>query len=166
MSAGKLLKKEKGSFRYTQSGLDNIILEGVPNYICGNCKTREWEVPCSEELHLMIGFILILKPKHLTGKEACFLRKHLGYTAEDFGNVIGVKRVAVTKWETNAANLTGSNDKHIRRIYLSKKGPDIEKTPSVMRIVNTLIGFINLDNDSTEKEFKIKSEDWAACASG
>jgi transcriptional regulator with XRE-family HTH domain len=113
----------------------------------------------------MIGFMLVLKPKHLTGKEAKFLRKHLGYTAEDFSKVIGVGRVAVTKWETEATKLKGSNDKHIRRIYLAKKEGEIGKTPSIMKIVNTLIDFINLDNGSAATEFKIRSEDWSACTS-
>lgn len=164
LECGKTLKKGKGSFRYTQSGLDNITLEGVPNYSCASCNIQDWEVPQSEELHLMIGFMLTLKPKHLTGKEARFLRKHLGYTANDFADVIGVKRMAVTKWENETTKFTGSNDKHIRRIYLQKKTNDIMETPGILRILNSLIDHLNLDNNPADKDIKIRSEDWGACA--
>ncbi len=98
LECGKTQKKGKGNFRYTQSGLDNIILEGVPNYICLSCKSTEWEVPCSEGLHLMIAFALVFKPKALTGREARFLRKHLCYTGEELARIMGVKRMTVTRW--------------------------------------------------------------------
>jgi len=162
VECGKTLKKGKGNYKYLESGLDNILLMDIPNYTCTSCKEQEWEVPCSEELHLMIAFLLVLKPNHLIGKEARFLRKHLGYTAEDWANVLGVKRVAVTRWETGESKITGSNDKSMRRVYLDKKRVEIMKTPGIMRIVTSLIDFISLDNKPA-KEVKIRKEDWSEC---
>ncbi len=113
----------------------------------------------------MIAFALVFKSKALTGKEARFLRKHLCYTGEDLAGIMGVKRMAVTRWEGGKTKITGSNDKHIRRIYLEKKTDEIIKTPGIMRIVKTMVGFLSLDNSPPSKEIKIRREDWTACAS-
>jgi len=160
---GGKLKKGKGDYRYSQSGLDNIVLGEVPNYTCRSCGAQEWEIPRTDGLHFMIAFLLALKPVALEGKEARFLRKHLGYTAEELAKALGVKRGTVTRWENETTKITPSNDKHLRRFYLQRKNEEIISHPEIMRVIASIIDFISLDGTSND-EVKIRSEDWASCS--
>lgn len=160
---GKTMEMRRGTHHYVESGLKNIVLVGVPVYHCSSCKENEVEIPCTEELHLTIAFLLALKPVGLNGDEARYLRKHLGYTAEDLAEIMGVKRVTVSRWEnaTKSGSIREEHDKHLRRLYLDKKKTDLIKAPGINRILSTLVDFLPLNKKTPQ--FKIHAEDWMPC---
>jgi YgiT-type zinc finger domain-containing protein len=160
-NCGGVLVKHLSSHKYIESGLKNIVLANIPVYRCSSCAETELEIPCTEELHLLIAFILMLKPFGLTGDEGRYLRKHMGYTAEDLAGKIGVTRVTVARWESGKGNIKLDHDKQLRRLYLDKKGSELNKLPAVYKILNTLIDFLPAKNKKSE--FKIHTEDWITC---
>lgn len=147
-----------GTYRYDESGLSNILLLNVPIYKCSSCKETEVEIPHIEELHLLIAFILLLKPTGMTGKEARYLRKHLGYTADEFASILGVTRVTVARWEGKKTAIRQDHDKHLRRLYLDKKKEELSRFPEAGRILAPLVE--RLPFNKRNLELRIRSEDW------
>lgn len=162
VQCGGKLKKGPEKFRYRESGLENIILVNVPVYRCRSCKETQVEIPYTEKLHLLIALVLLFKPTLLIGPEARYLRKHLGYTMEDWADAMGVKRVTVARWEAKKGAIKQSQDKHLRLIYVDKKGDALKKLSQVDRIIKTVLGLLPIEK--TKQEFKIRTEDWAPYA--
>lgn len=147
----------EGMHRYEECGLSNVILMNVPMYKCTPCKETDVEIPCMDELHLLIGFLLCLKPVKLTSEEARYLRKHLAYTQEELANHLGVSRVTVNRWETGKP-LILSQDKALRRMYFQKKAEELRKLPEVCRILATLVDKLPLS--SQKPKLQLRKEDW------
>jgi len=118
---GGAMKKSIGDYRYIESGLDDIVLGNIIRHKCSKCGEEEVAIPSTDDLHKLIAFILILKPKPLIGKEVKYLRKMLGYTSEKFAEALGVKRVSISRWENSDSKMTPDRDKHIRLFFFSKK---------------------------------------------
>src|SRR5579863_1219365 len=157
IQCGREMEMVQGIYHYTESGLDNVKLMNVPIHRCPLGHESEVEIPRAEELHLLIAFLLIFKSVGLTGKEARYLRKHLGLTAEELAEKIGVTRVTVARWERKQDGIRTDHDKHLRRLYLEKKLQDPAKLPSVRGIIYLLVGSLPLDRK--KRELKIRTED-------
>ncbi|MDA8079555.1 MAG: type II toxin-antitoxin system MqsA family antitoxin [Nitrospiraceae bacterium] len=114
---GRVMKKSKGSYRYVESGLDNIILSNIPIYTCA-CGETMPEIPHVERLHRLIASGLIKKKTLLTGKEIRFLRKEMGLGAKELAAVLGANPVTVSKWETGMERIGTANDRLIRMMYM------------------------------------------------
>lgn len=157
-NCGGVLEKHLSVHKYLECGLKNIVLVNIPVHRCLSCSETEVEIPCTEELHLLIAFLLVLKPTGLNGDEGRYLRKHLGYTAEDLADKIGVTRVTVARWETGKTVIKPDHDKQLRRFYLDKKENEFNKLPAVNKILSTLVDFLPAKN--RKPEFRIHPEDW------
>ena len=159
VECGKEMEKREGTHRDEESGLKNIVLLNIPVYRCPSCKTTDIEIPRLEELHLLLAFLLVLKPARLSGQEVRYLRKNLGHTEADLASFLGVSRITVHRWETGKTPLRPDHDKHLRRFYLNKKGGEIKRLPDVSRIVSALVDYLPLG--SQRKEIRIHPRDWA-----
>lgn len=155
---GHEMEKRVGHYSYEESGLKNVVLMNIPLYRCPSCKETEVEIPHMEELHLLLGFLLVLKPIRLKGEEVRYLRKHLGYTAEDLASFLGLSRLTVTRWETGKLPIRQDHDKHLRRLYLEKKGEELRKFPQVNKVFSVLVD--RLPFPQNERELRIRREDW------
>ena len=71
---------------YGWSGLDNVVLLNVEIATCPNCNDEEVALPRVAELHRVLAECLVKKPSRLTAKEIRFLRKHMGWSGEDFAS--------------------------------------------------------------------------------
>lgn len=155
---GKVMEKKQGTYPYLESGLKNVLLMNIPMYQCPSCHSSEVEIPCMEELHLLLAFLIVLQPQPLKGEEVRYLRKHLGYSQEELANFLGVTRVSIARWESGRA-IRKDQDKHFRRWYLQKKGDELRKLPEVHRILSTLVDWMPLENKKRERRLRV--EDWA-----
>ena len=154
--------KTEGIYPYKESGLDNVVLVDVPIFKCPSCHEKEVEIPCLEELHQLIAFLIIFSPVPLKRKEARYLRKHLGYTADELARYLGLTRVTVTRWETGKINIGLSHDKALRRLYMSRKASGLMSFPEILRPLSMLIDRLPLPKPG--KQLRIRSEDWATCS--
>lgn len=159
---GGKLKKTVGDHKYVESGLDNIVLVNIPIYHCQSCKEKEVGIPKIKELHLMIAFLILFKSVRLNGAEARYLRKHLGYTAEDLADKFGVKRVTVARWESEEKSIGLVHDKQLRQFYFKKKAIDWGKMPQIQKIVAGIMDYLPLEK--TNPKFKLHAEDWTSFA--
>lgn len=115
------LIKEFGSYRYKESGLDNIFIENATFYKCNSCGTLIPSIFRLPRLNELIAEALLKKPALLNGKEIRFLRKNLFLSSQVFSNLLGIGKTTLSKWENNRQLQSEGNDRHIRSFYMIKK---------------------------------------------
>jgi putative zinc finger/helix-turn-helix YgiT family protein len=110
-----------GKHHYTESGLQNVWLDGVEIFECkcGECFAF---ISCAQELHKLIAQILLKQENQLSGREIRFLRKHMGMKSKDFANELGVRPVTISRWESGDYPPSKSFDRFIRLFYAANMG--------------------------------------------
>ena len=111
------MKKQKGEYRYTESGLDNVVLTGVTMYKCA-CGEAVPELKNVGRIHRAIADALTKKKSRLYGQEVRFLRKEIGMTAKDLAGLLSVNPVTVSRWESGKEKVGSVSDKLIRMLYV------------------------------------------------
>lgn len=85
--------------RYTECGLENVLLMKIEVRHCEACGESEYVTPDIEGLHTLIANIVASKAEQLLPTEVRFLRKYLGHSQKDFAAKIGVRPETVNRWE-------------------------------------------------------------------
>jgi putative zinc finger/helix-turn-helix YgiT family protein len=111
------MKKVNIDYPYKESGLDNIIINGMLAYRCPHCSELYPIIPNIKKLHELIAKALINKPSLLLGKELVFLRKELGIKAKEIAEIFGVTKVSVSRWENTKGPINAFADRLIRLFY-------------------------------------------------
>jgi YgiT-type zinc finger domain-containing protein len=62
-------------FHYTESGLDNVYLEGIIRYKCNRCGLHRSEIPDLQMLHSLIAVHLVFKKGSLTHDEIVHMQR-------------------------------------------------------------------------------------------
>ena len=114
---------------YPESGIPNLWLRGIAVYRCRKCGAELPEFPNPRLLHRGIADWLTQKLFPLTGAEFRFLRKQLALSARELGELMGVRRESVTRWETGAEPIGAPSDRLIRLIHGVWRAPDEGKLP-------------------------------------
>lgn len=115
-----ILKEVKGKpYNYTESGLDNVILYGIPQHVCKNCGEKYVSIPNMEGLHLVIGKVICCKKNDLLApSEIKFLRKELHLKSKDLARTLGVTATTVSRWENGKVPISEAEDRLLRSIYM------------------------------------------------
>lgn len=114
---GETMKTVKGTYKYVESGLDNIVLTGIPMHKC-SCGEEMPVVRNIEGLHRVIASALVKKNSPLSGKELRFIRKEMRCSAKELASILGVNPVTVSRWENETEKVGVANDKLIRLLYI------------------------------------------------
>ena len=115
-----IMKPTVKDYRYQESGLSNVILQGLRVYVCESCQEETPEIPNLLHLHRVITKALLTKPALLTGPEIRFLRRHVGLKAAEFADQLGTTAVTVSRWETGAIAIDPKTDRLIRFLCVRK----------------------------------------------
>jgi len=99
IACNKEMKLVVENHRYTECGLDNIVLVNTKKYLCSNCGEEYLNILNPLELHRAIATTIATDFTRLSNKEFKFLRKYLGFSSAFFAKVIGVTRESVSRWE-------------------------------------------------------------------
>jgi len=105
--------------KYMESGLDNVILKGVVMHIC-SCGHEMIEITNIEGLHRAIGLTLIQQKSLLTAPEIKFLQIEMGLKGKELAEIMGVTKVAVSRWVNGKSDIDKSCDRMLRLIYLRR----------------------------------------------
>jgi hypothetical protein len=71
----KLTIIENERFHYTDSGLDNVYLEGIIQYECHGCSRCRVDIPDVQMLHYLIAVNLVFKMEPLTHDEIGYMKR-------------------------------------------------------------------------------------------
>lgn len=117
---GGWLRTSKGNYKYVESGLDNVMLIGIPIHKCTNkdCGDVMPELKQVEMLHALIAEALINKSTPLMGKEVRFLRKRMDLSSKNLASLLSVNPVTVSRWETGTEKVGIVSDKLVRMLYI------------------------------------------------
>jgi transcriptional regulator with XRE-family HTH domain len=91
------MKMEK-EYRYTASGLDNVILVGLEECVDDHgekCVT----IPRINKLHEAIAMTILTRRGGMTGPELKFLRTLMGFTQAELGKIVNREALTIGRWE-------------------------------------------------------------------
>jgi putative zinc finger/helix-turn-helix YgiT family protein len=126
---------ERRNYRYTESGLSNVVLQGVEVADCPKCGNTDVAIPRMASLHRAIAQALANSPARLTGEQFRFLRKHLGLSIDQLGEYLHTDSIKITKWETGENQIGNSTDGLVRLLAAALDG---ELRPGVSAIAEHL----------------------------
>lgn len=115
----------KGTYRFAESGLDNVVLKGIELIECPACGNVDPVIPKMTELFRVIAMAMIAKSQPLTGAEIRYLRKYAGMNGEQFARMLHTDKTTLSKWENGAINVGSKTDLLIRAIAL-QIGPGLK----------------------------------------
>lgn len=85
-------------YRYTASGLDNVILVGL-----AECQDDAGEmcvtIPYINQLHTVIARSIVTRKTGMSGKELKFLRTLMGMTQAELAKVVNRDAQTIGRWE-------------------------------------------------------------------
>lgn len=116
-----------GNHLYKESGLNNIVLNGIKIGKC-SCGEKVVFIPAIPSLHKLIGAQLINKKSLLNGNEIRFLRKNMSLTAKKLSGYLGVDNATISRWENGKQPIAKSNDLLLRLVYSVIKDLSFEET--------------------------------------
>ncbi len=150
-SCGSKIKVIKDQpYKFNECGL-NVVLYGITQYECPNCKETYAAIPNVSKLHRIIGTHICKERKALlTPEEVKFLRKDLLLKAKELALIIGVTASTISRWENGKKDIGEVHDRLLRSIYM------MYATEQSHRIICE--GVINLFRELPAKRKKIKQE--------
>jgi putative zinc finger/helix-turn-helix YgiT family protein len=116
---------KKGTYRFAECGVDNVVLKGIELIECPACGNVDPVIPSMTELFRVIAMAMIAKPQPLTGAEVRYLRKYAGMNGEQFARMLHTDKTTLSKWENGAINIGSKTDLLIRAIAL-QIGPGLK----------------------------------------
>jgi putative transcriptional regulator len=124
---GVTAMKKKGSYKYTESGLDNVYLVSGYEYADGGKTVIIRDI---DGLHRAIGEVLAKQRYRLTGDEFRFLRSELLLSQASLAKVLGVKELTIGRWERGESEIPVPAEVVVRMMFLQnlgEKGAEIKK---------------------------------------
>jgi putative zinc finger/helix-turn-helix YgiT family protein len=126
LCGGEVRRERLPAYEYTESGLPNIVLEGVHRVRCVACEDFDGvEIPAVEKLHRAIAHLLVHAAKRLTGAEIRFLRTFLGWSGKTFAGKLHVAPETVSRWEKGAQPMDEPYER-LLRLYAAEGQHDCE----------------------------------------
>lgn len=103
-----------GRYAFTESGLDDVFLDGVALLDCDRCGETGPLLPDLDGLHRAIAAHLITCPRRLRPAEFRFLRKFLGWSSQDAAQFFGVTPETMSRWERARRAISSDADVLLR----------------------------------------------------
>lgn len=134
-NCGEQVSPERRNYRYAESGLSNVILQGIEVADCTKCGNSDLIIPRMAKIHGAIALALANSPARLTGEQLRFLRKHLGLSGDQLGRYLHTDRTKISKWERGEDRIGPSTDRLIRLLVAAL---DSELRPGVSTVAEHL----------------------------
>lgn len=114
-SCGETVTFERRNYRYTESGLSNVVLQGVEIAQCHACGNENVILLRLDKIHWAIARALTTEnPARMTGQQLRFLRKHIEFSGEKLARHLGTDKTKISKWERGEDRIGKSTDRLVR----------------------------------------------------
>lgn len=100
-------------YQYKESGLDNVYIHNLPIITDVNGE-KTFYIRKINELHKAIAEGIVNKRGLINGKEIRFLRTEMGYTQNNFSELLGKEAQACGRWERDENAIDKTTDSLIR----------------------------------------------------
>jgi len=147
---GSEAKIERGTYRFKESGLDNVVLKGIEIVRCPECGNEDPIIPNMEGMLRTLAFALIKSKLPLSGPAVRYLRKYVGMTGEQFARMLHTDKTTVSKWETGSAAIGSKSDLLIRSVALLLIKSEATEAEQIVR------EFEMIDEESTQPASRIE----------
>lgn len=107
------------SYRYTESGLDNVIIEGM-EIIRDDAGDEVVCIPNVNALHRTIAQGIVAHRAAMLPKELRFLRTEVGLTQAELAEVVHVDSQTIGRWERGETALQPAAETLIRRLAIER----------------------------------------------
>lgn len=111
------LKLDHRDYRYTESGLQNIILPKAPVYVCPRHGIQAVALREVALLHADIAKAILDQRQPLRREQIRFLRKQRGWSQAELAQRLKVTKVTVSRWETGAAPTGPANQQRLHLLF-------------------------------------------------
>jgi putative zinc finger/helix-turn-helix YgiT family protein len=132
---GERVAAERRNYRYTESGLSNVVLQGIEVADCPKCGNSNVIIPRMARIHRAIAQALANSPGRLTGEQLRFLRKHLGLSGDQLGRYLHTDKTKISKWERDEDRIGTATDRLVRLLAAAL---DRELCPGVSAVAEHL----------------------------
>lgn len=107
------------AYRYTESGLDDVFIEGV-NFRPDDAGEDAITIPNVKGLHRAIAKAVVTKQSSLTGKELRFIRTEMGMTQAELAAIVHREPLAISRWERGEVGEIDANAEALIRLHASE----------------------------------------------
>lgn len=107
-------------YRYMESGLDNVIIEGIDLLTADDAGKACVSIPNINGLHRAIALGILTKTTGLSGKELRFLRTEMGLTQAELAAIVHREPLAISRWERGEVEAIDSNADTLIRLYAAE----------------------------------------------
>jgi len=141
-NCGEAVEATRRNYRYKESGLSNVVLQGIRIADCLRCGNSDVLIPNVAKIHRAIAQAITNSPGRLTGEQLRFLRTHLGMSGEELGRYLHTDKTKVSKWERSEDPIGQPTDRLIRLLVAVL---DNELRPAVSSIAEH---FLQISDDA------------------
>ncbi|MCC6751865.1 MAG: helix-turn-helix domain-containing protein [Deltaproteobacteria bacterium] len=111
---GGTVSEKIGTHAYLGDELPNVELIGVKLRTCEDCGATSVVIPKLARLHRLLAATIAKSAHQLAPGEIRFLRKHLGWSGQDFARHFGVTPETVSRWENGAKPMGPTAERLLR----------------------------------------------------
>jgi putative zinc finger/helix-turn-helix YgiT family protein len=122
------LEVRQENYRYVDSGLPNVTLQGIEVSYCGACGERIVSIERMADLHRALAWTVAAQVGRLQPVQVKFLRKYLGWSGTAFAKVMGTTPATVSRWEGGKQPM-GVVAEHLLRALVFRERP-VDEYPS------------------------------------
>ncbi|MBR0847100.1 helix-turn-helix transcriptional regulator [Bradyrhizobium diazoefficiens] len=102
-----------GEYRYTESGLDNVLIEGMA-VLVDDGGEKSVTIPNINGLHKVIALGIVRRKTSMSGKELRFLRTEMGMTQAKLAEVVHREPLTISRWERSEDTIDANAEALIR----------------------------------------------------
>ena len=99
--------------RYTESGLDNVTIEGV-NFVMDDAGEECITLTNVNGLHKAIAYGIVRRHTGISGRELRFLRSEMGMTQAQLADLVHREPLAISRWERGEGGIDSNAETIIR----------------------------------------------------
>jgi DNA-binding transcriptional regulator YiaG len=107
------------AYRYTESGLDNVLIEGA-QFIADDAGDECVTIPNVHGLHRAIALGIVRRRAAMTGRELRFLRSEMGMTQAELAAMVHREPLAISRWERGESPVDSNAEALIRLLAVQE----------------------------------------------